>query len=69
MKTNFLLILLLLITIFFFTKIHAAYLQNVPQTLTQPDGSILECFATGDEFYNYLHDESGYTIIKNQATN
>ena len=48
--------------------LNAAYLQNIPQTITQPDGSIINCFASGDEFYNYLHDAEGYTIIKDQKT-
>ena len=48
--------------------LHAAFLRNVPQTLTQPDGSKLHCFATGDEYYNYLHDKDGYTIILNRET-
>ena len=46
----------------------AAYLRNVPQTLIQPDGDTLYCFASGDEFYNYLHDAEGYTIIQNPHT-
>ncbi len=25
----------------------------------------LECYATGDEYYNWLHDENGFTIIQN----
>lgn len=43
----------------------AAWLENVPQTLTQPDGNIIHCFATGDEFYHRLHDAAGYTIVLN----
>ncbi len=46
----------------------AAYLRNVPQTFTQPDGRIIHCFATGDEYYNWLHDEDGYTIVRNKTT-
>ncbi len=46
----------------------AAYLENVPVTLTQPDGTIIECFATGDEYYNWVHDKDGYTIIQNPTT-
>ncbi len=42
----------------------AAYLENVPVTVTQPDGTKLECLASGDEFYNYLHDAQGFTIIQ-----
>ena len=49
-------------------NLNAAYLQNVPQTLLQPNGTVIECFASGDEFYNYLHDSNGYTIIKDTAT-
>ncbi|MBL0174453.1 MAG: M6 family metalloprotease domain-containing protein [Ignavibacteria bacterium] len=45
----------------------AAPLTFVPQTLRQPDGSILECFASGDEYYNWLHDKDGYTIVQDHA--
>ena len=31
---------------------HGAPLANVPLELEQPDGSTLNCFATGDEFFN-----------------
>lgn len=47
---------------------HAAYLKDVPMTLTQPDGSILHCFASGDEYFNYLHDANGYTIMQHPKT-
>lgn len=46
----------------------AAWLNSVPQTIVQPDGTVIECFATGDEFYNWLHDADGYTIIQNKET-
>jgi len=46
--------------------VQAAYLSDVPVTLTQPDGRVLNIFATGDEFYNWLHDENGYTIVQDQ---
>jgi hypothetical protein len=46
------LIVFSLFLLFSNTNLDAAYLQNVPQTITQPDGTTLECFATGDEFYN-----------------
>ena len=49
-------------------NLNAAFLQNVPQTIVQPDGTTIECFTTGDEFYNWLHDSESYTIIKNTAT-
>lgn len=43
----------------------AAWINFEPQIVTQPDGTTISCFATGDEFYNWLHDENGFTIIQN----
>ena len=42
----------------------AAPLKNMEVRLTQPDGQVIHCFASGDEYYNYLHDANGYTIVK-----
>ena len=53
---------------FTFSSGHAAYLENIPQTLKQPDGTVLHCFASGDEFYNWLHDSLGYTIVEDPQT-
>ncbi|NQT65754.1 MAG: M6 family metalloprotease domain-containing protein, partial [FCB group bacterium] len=61
------LILLLTFTIIL-TELFGAYLTDQPQILTQPDGKILHCFASGDEFHNWLHDENGYTIIQDPET-
>ena len=47
---------------------HAAYLRNIPMTVSQPDGTILHCFASGDEYFNYLHDSDGYTIMIHPQT-
>jgi M6 family metalloprotease-like protein len=44
----------------------AAPLKDIPVRLTQPDGQLIECFASGDEFYNYLHDANGFTIVKDE---
>ncbi len=46
----------------------AAPLENIPQRLIQPNGDTLHCFASGDEFYNFLHDEDGYVIIQDPVT-
>ncbi len=54
--------------IFFFLTTYASYLKNVPQTLTQPNGRVIHCFASGDEYHNWLHDSAGYTIILNPQT-
>lgn len=44
----------------------AAWLNNEPVSITQPDGTVLQAYATGDEFYNWLHDENQFTIVQNQ---
>lgn len=46
------------------SDVHAAFLRDVPQHLTQPDGTKLELRATGDEFYGWLHDANGYVIVR-----
>ncbi len=46
----------------------AAPLRNVPQTLTQPDGTVVHLFATGDEYYNRLHDGNGFTVVRDPDT-
>ena len=49
------------------TNIWAAPLKYVPQTISQPNGEQINCFASGDEYYNWLHDELGYTIIQDKS--
>lgn len=44
----------------------AAPLKNLEVRLTQPNGEVVQCFASGDEFYNYLHDANGFTIVKGE---
>ena len=31
--------------------------------MTQADGSQLTLYASGDEFYHWVHDKDGYTIV------
>ena len=50
------------------SSILAAPLKNVPCTITQPNGEVIHCFVSGDEFFNYYHDAEGYTIIMNPET-
>ena len=38
-----------------------------PALVTQPDGSQLTVVLHGDEFFNYLTTEDGYTVVKNAA--
>lgn len=63
-STNIICLLLFAIII----SINAAPLKNVRQTLKQPDGTIINCYASGDEFYHWLHDKEGFTITFNNET-
>lgn len=49
-------------------SLSAAYLTYVPVTVNQPDGAQLSLFASGDEFYNWLHDENGFTVVQDKTT-
>lgn len=55
-----------LITLLFAVNLNAANFKDLPAKIIQPDGTIIHCLASGDEFFNYLHDADGYTIIKGQ---
>ena len=57
-----------LINIIFAANVYAAYVENVPIEITQPDGTVINCFASGDEFHNWAHDENEFTIIQNNDT-
>lgn len=48
--------------------VRASYLKNYPVTLQQPDGSTVSCFLSGDEYFNWVHDARGYTLIRDGAT-
>ena len=52
----------------FAINVYSAYLRNVPVDLKQPDGTIIHCFITGDEFHRLVHDKDNYTIIQNPQT-
>jgi M6 family metalloprotease-like protein len=42
--------------------------SDFPVSLTQPDGKTINCFASGDEFFNYYHDEHGNLIAPDPDT-
>lgn len=46
----------------------AAPVKNMPVVRLQPNGDILRCFASGDEFYHRLHDADDYTIVQDPET-
>jgi M6 family metalloprotease-like protein len=35
-----------------------------PYSIKQPNGSLVDCFVSGDEYFNWIHDKDGYTIIQ-----
>ena len=39
---------------------------NIPVQLIQPDESILNCLVSGDEYYNWFHDENQFVIIQSK---
>lgn len=47
---------------------HAAPVSNYPILLVQPDSSLLHCFVSGDEYYNWVHDEDGNLIVKDSIS-
>lgn len=61
-------ILVIIISLILSNQLFCAYLVNVPQTITQPNGATINCFVTGDEFYSWLHDNNNFTIVRNQNT-
>ena len=53
--------------LFLLTFLLPAKLQDVEIVLVQPNGNIINCFASGDEYYNFVHDENGYTIVQSAS--
>ena len=62
------LLIVMLLLLAFSSVISAAPLRDAPVIVTQPDGTVLKCLASGDEFFNYLHDASGNIIIQHPVT-
>jgi len=46
----------------------AAFLINYPIKVKQPNGELVQLYATGDEYYHRVHDADGYTIVKDPQT-
>ena len=57
-------LLSLFILIISTTVLKASYVTSEPCQVTQPDGEVINCFVSGDEFFNWLHDAEGFTIIQ-----
>ena len=51
-----------------FVNVNAAWLEDIPARITQPDGTVIEVLRSGDEFHNWIHDERGFTIVQDHDT-
>ena len=51
--------ILILLSVLFSHKI-----DDIEIELYQPDGSSFQCYASGDQYYNWVHDQDGYSIIQ-----
>ncbi len=47
---------------------YCSHFENLPTTITQPNGVVVNCFVTGDEYYSWLHDANNFTIVQNSNT-
>jgi M6 family metalloprotease-like protein len=55
---------LYLVLFFLSITLAGAPFTYLPHTITQPDGTEIACFVSGDEFFNWIHDAEGYSIIR-----
>lgn len=67
-KTFVIVLFLLFSMIMMDQPAQAAPIRDFPVTLVQPDGEVIKCFVSGDEYFNYYHDAAGYKIIQDPAT-
>lgn len=59
-------LLLLFTWCILFCRMHAAPFSFLETIVTQPDGSRLTLYASGDEFYHWVHDKDGYTVLQGE---
>ena len=67
-KLTYHILIMVFFLLIFSTVSFAAYLKDVPISVTQPNGDVFNCFASGDEFFNYIHDANGSIIIQDPET-
>ena len=62
-RVQFMILVIVAMSLFTMIPLFSAYLEFLPTEIRQPDGEVIECYASGDEFFNWLHDKEGFTII------
>lgn len=55
---------LMCVLILLSVSLFGAYFKDLETAVFQPDGTKLNIYSSGDEFYNYLHDSDGYKIVQ-----
>ncbi|HLP18506.1 MAG TPA: M6 family metalloprotease domain-containing protein [Bacteroidota bacterium] len=53
---------------FLLPELKCAPLTFVPITLVQPDGAVVQAYASGDEFYHWVHDKDEFTIVRDSIS-
>ena len=48
----------------FISIIKATWFNDIPRTIHQPNGELIDCFITGDQYARRLHDVNDFTIIQ-----
>jgi M6 family metalloprotease-like protein len=66
--TTFLLAAALILVLVSTPGVEGAYLRSEPQLLAQPDGSVVELLASGDEHYNWVHDAGGFVVVRDPVS-
>jgi M6 family metalloprotease-like protein len=61
-------LIILMAILFSMTILSAVWKNSFQSEVTQPDGTKLVVFLSGDEFHNWVHDEQGFTIIQDQQS-
>ena len=59
---------LLIVLLSIIGNLSAAWLSDLEFEVTQPDGTVLSLFVTGDEFYRRVHNSEGFSIIQDRDT-
>lgn len=65
MKTGFrpaIFLACFILALFTFSRTYSAPLSFEPFTGKLPDGTVINIFLSGDEFFNYLHDSEGFPL-------